>query len=260
VTEALIPGKVQAASRKIVEVRLSVCFIISCALGENRQYNYDMKQNFFSLLIIIVLIAGGYYIVKTMQETAQQANQALQPLQHANQALQTQVSDLLHPTPTVIPDPVTYINEVRALARLETIQYSVEKVVTCEINQGTFGFVFGDKVLFVGHGVVIAGIDMGKIMPEDMRLETGALSVKLPPAEVFIATLDNQESYVYDRDTGILVKPTTDLETICRQSAETEILKAAMEDGILTQAQTNAENYLFRFFQALGYQNVIFVK
>lgn len=261
VTEALIPGKVQAASRKIIEVRLSVCFIIiSWAPGKNRQYNYDMKQNFFSLLIIIVLIAGGYYIVKTMQETAQQANQALQPLQHANQALQTQVSDLLHPTPTIIPDPVTYINEVRALARLETIQYSVEKVVTCESNQGTFGFVFGDKVLFVGHGVVIAGINMGKIMPEDMRLETGVLSVKLPPAEVFIATLDNQKSYVYDRDTGILVKPTTDLETICRQSAETEILKAAMEDGILTQAQTNAENYLFRFFQSLGYQNVIFVK
>ncbi len=219
-----------------------------------------MKQNFFSLLIILVLIGGGYYIVKTMQETAQQANQALQPLQQANQALQTQVSDLLHPTPTVIPDPVTYINEVRALARLETIQYSVEKVVTCEVNQGTLGFLVGDKVLFVGHGLVIAGIDMGKVMPEDMRLEAGVLNVKLPLAEVFVATLDNQKSYVYDRDTGIFSKPTVDLETICRQTAETEILKAAMEDGILAQAQTNAENYLFRFFQALGYQNVIFVK
>jgi len=221
-------------------------------------YNDKMKQNFFSLLIILMLLAGGYYIVRTMQNTAQQASQALQPLQQANQALQTQVSDLLHPTPTVIPDPVTYINEVRALARLETIQYSVEKVVTCEINQGTLGFLVGDKVLFVGHGVVIAGIDMGKILPEDMRLEAGALIVKLPPPEIFIATLDNQKSYVYDRETGLLNKPSPELETICRQSAEAEILKAATEDGILTQAQTNAENYLYRFFQALGYENVIF--
>lgn len=219
-----------------------------------------MKQNFFSLLMILVLIAGGYYIVKTLQDTAQQANQAMQPIQQANQALQTQVSDLLHPTPTIIPDPVTYINEVRALARLETIQYSVEKVVTCENNQGALvGFLLGDRLLFVGHGMVIAGIDMGKILPEDMRLEAGALSVKLPPPEVFVATLDNQKSYVYDRDTGLLVNQTVSLETECRQSAEAEILKAAMEDGILAQAQTNAENYLYRFFQALGYQNVIFL-
>jgi hypothetical protein len=50
-----------------------------------------------------------------------------------------------------------------------------------------------------------------------------------------------------------------DLETLARQSAEDEIRRAALEDGILQQAQTNAENYLFRFFQALGYDNIIFV-
>jgi hypothetical protein len=50
-----------------------------------------------------------------------------------------------------------------------------------------------------------------------------------------------------------------DLETLARQSAEDEIRRAALEDGILQQAQTNAENYLFRFFQSLGYDNIIFV-
>ena len=54
-----------------------------------------------------------------------------------------------------------------------------------------------------------------------------------PPAEVFIATLDNQKSYVYDRETGIFTKGVNDLETLARQAAEQEILKAAMEDGIL---------------------------
>jgi hypothetical protein len=46
---------------------------------------------------------------------------------------------------------------------------------------------------------------------------------------------------------------------LARQSAEDEIRRAALEDGILQQAQTNAENYLYRFFQALGYDSVIFV-
>jgi hypothetical protein len=224
-----------------------------------------MKSNgWFNLIFLIALTAGIYFIVTTVRDavnqTAQQANSALQPLSEANQAMQTQVAQLMHPTPTIIPDPVTYITEIRALARLETIQYSVEKVITAEIGQGSFDFLFGDKLLFVAHGTVIAGIDMGKIVPENMRYEGGVLYVTLPPAEVFIATLDNQKSYVYDRTTGIFTKGVNDLETLARQAAEQEILKAAMEDGILTQAQINAEAFLLRFFASLGFPNTIFVK
>lgn len=220
-----------------------------------------MKNNsLLSLLIIGVVIVAAYFIVQTVRESAQAATAPFQQVNQANQALQTQVSNLLNPTPTIIPDPVTYINEVRALARLETIQYSIEKVVTGETGQGTFGFIMGDKLLFVAHGTVIAGIDMSKLNPEDMRFENGVLTVRLPPTEVFIATLDNEKSYVYDRDTGILAKPDVNLETLVRQRAEEEILKAAIEDGILDQAQINAEAYLFKFFAALGFPNTIFVE
>ena len=59
--------------------------------------------------------------------------------------------------------------------------------------------------------------------------------------------------------TGILAKPDVNLETLVRQRAEEEILRAAIEDGILEQARLNAEAYLFKFFAALGYPNTIFV-
>jgi hypothetical protein len=219
-----------------------------------------MKNNSLtSLLIIGVVLVAAYFIVQTVRESAQAATAPFQQVNQANQALQTQVSNLLNPTPTIIPDPVTYINEVRALARLETIQYSIEKVITGETGGGTFQALFGDKILFVGHGTVIAGIDMEKLQPEHMRFENGVLTVRLPPAEIFIATLDNEKSYVYDRETGILAKPDVNLETLVRQRAEEEIRAAALEDGILEQAQVNAEAYLFKFFAALGYPNTIFV-
>src|SRR3972149_12233953 len=134
----------------------------------------------FSIMILAVLAAGVYFIVQTIRQTTQQVTAPFQQVEQANQALQTQVSQLLNPTPTIIPDPVTYINEVRALARLETIQYSVEKVITAEQSQGTFSFLFGDRMLFVAHGLVIAGIDMAKILPEDMRFENGVSYVRLP--------------------------------------------------------------------------------
>jgi hypothetical protein len=218
------------------------------------------NNNLLSLLILIVIGVAAYFIVQTVRQTQQAVAGPFNQVSQANQALQTQVSNLLNPTPTIIPDPITYINEVRALARLETIQYSVEKVITGETGGGTFQSLFGDKILFVGHGTVIAGIDMSKLQPEDMHYENGVLTVKLPPAEIFIAALDNEKSYVYNRDTGILTKPDINLETLVRQRAEEEILKAALEDGILEQAQTNAQAYLLKFFAALGYPNAIFIQ
>ena len=226
-----------------------------------------MKNNFLntlmSILILGLLAAGVYFIVKTVRESAAAAaNAATAPFQQvnkANQALQTQVAQMINPTPTIIVDPVMYINEVRTLARLETLQYSVEQVVTCEVNQnGPLSVFLGDKVLFVGHGIVIAGIDMEKIQPSDMRLGGDTLYVKLPPAELFVTTLDNNKSYVYNRETGPFAGTDVNLETSCRQAAEDKIRQSVLEDGILTQAQTNAENYLYKFFSTLGYKSIQF--
>ena len=52
-----------------------------------------------------------------------------------------QVTNLLHPTPTVIPDPVTIVDEKPSipLPRLETIRYTVEKVLRRKYDQGVLG-------------------------------------------------------------------------------------------------------------------------
>jgi len=216
------------------------------------------KPNLLTILILVLLVTIIGFLVFFAVTFHRTINTALTPIQNVNEALRTQVSQLLNPTPTVIPDPVTIIREVQSLARLETIQYTVEKVITAKINQGVFGPLFGDRLLFVAHGYVIAGLDLTKLETEDLHLEKDVLYVTLPGAEVFVATLNNDESHVYDRETGILRKSDQDLETTARQVAEEEILNAALEDDILQQAQQNAEVYLERLFNSLGYMNVIF--
>jgi len=204
------------------------------------------------LTILVVCGIAAYFANRVIQGV-------LNPFRQASSAMSTQVSELLHPTPTILPNPVTIIHEVRSLARLETIRYSVEKIVSGEVNQGLFGPLFGDKMLFVAHGLVVAGIDMEKLGAEDMWLEDSILHVRLPKTEVFIATLDNEKSYVYDRETGLFTHGNVNLETSVRQAAETEILKAAIEDDILVTAEQYAESYLTRLFLAMGYPEVIFV-
>lgn len=207
--------------------------------------------------ILVIVAVSAYALIWIVRDTTRSA---LQPVQDVAGNLGTRVAEVLNPTPTVLPSPLTIIHDVRALARLETIQFTVEKVITAEVGQGVFGFLFGDRLLFVAHGVVIAGVDLGKLQPQDLWIQDGVLFVRLPDAEIFVATLDNDESYVFDRDTGALSRGDINLETAARRVAEDEIEKAALEDGILDLARQNAENFFSILLRDLGYPEVIYFR
>ncbi|MEE8122019.1 MAG: DUF4230 domain-containing protein [Anaerolineales bacterium] len=211
-----------------------------------------MKKAVFLILIGVVVFLAISVVV-----LLRGVQQATQPVIELQQGVSTEVARLLHPTPTIIPDPVTIIHEVQSLARLETIHYSVEKVITAETGQGPFGFLFGDRLLLVAHGSVIAGVDLAEIEESDISIDgNGVVTLQLPPAEVFIAALDNEKTYVYDREVGFLRRGDVELESAARLAAEEAILEAALSDGILEQAQVNAEAYLFRLLGSLGFSNV----
>lgn len=218
----------------------------------------DNTKGWILVIGILLLIAiTAFAMIWMMYQSIQQT---VEPVTSMTGNLGTRVAEILNPTPTVLPDPITIIRDVRSLARLETIQYTIEKVITAEMNQGTFGMLFGDKLIFVAHGQVIAGIDLSKLGADDMELKNGVLYVRLPEPEIFVANLDNDKSYVYDRNTGIFTKGDINLESNARRVAEDEIEKAAIEDGVLKLARQNAENYLSRLFGDLGYADVIFVE
>jgi hypothetical protein len=206
------------------------------------------------LLVIAVVAFSMIWILYTSVQ------RTVQPVQAMGSNLSTTIAEVLNPTPTVLPNPMTIIREVRSLARLETIQYTIEKVITAETGQGPLGVLFGDKLIFVAHGQVIAGVDLSKLDTKDLEVKDGVLYVRLPEAEVFVTNLDNEKSYVYDRETGFLTKGEITLETNARRAAETAIEEAAIEDGVLDLARRNAESFMDRLFRDLGYLDVIYLR
>ncbi|MCU0487117.1 MAG: hypothetical protein MUC85_13515, partial [Anaerolineales bacterium] len=84
---------------------------------------------------LLVLAISAFVLLYIVWQGAQQMQRTIQPVSDVTSGLSTQVAEFLHPTPTVLPSPETIIHEVRSLARLETIQYSLEKVITAEIGQ-----------------------------------------------------------------------------------------------------------------------------
>ncbi len=220
-------------------------------------YNHVMTKNQTTILVMgFLLIAAltGWGIVAAIQ------NAVRAPVE-AGAGVATRVQQLIHPTPTIYPDPITVVLQVRSLARLETAQYTVEKVITAETGQGALAGLFGDKLIFVAHGEVIAGVDLSRMAESDVTVSPdGRVTVIVPAAEVFVATLDNDKSYVYDRETGLLTHGDLNLETLARQAAEAEIEKAAREDGILKLAQDNAATFLEKLLESLGFEAVVIIQ
>jgi hypothetical protein len=205
----------------------------------------------FGILLVLAVAAGMvmHAVLSRLQRIAGLPGQAAR-----------KIGGIFRPTPTIYLDPVSVVREIRSLARLEMVQYTVEKIITAVSGQGPFGFLFGDKLLLVAHGTVVAGIDLGSFGAEDVRIDArGTVSIAIPEAEVFTVTLDNEKSYVYHRETGLLAGKTKDLESEARKAAQAEILKAALEDGILTAALTNGKIYLQRLLNSIGLKNVTFI-
>jgi hypothetical protein len=163
-------------------------------------------------------------------------------------------------TPTVIIDTSrpSVVERVQAISKLETVHYQIEKVISGTSTGPLPPPLTGDKILLVAHGEVIAGVDLSKVKPEDVDEVGTAVTLTLPPPEILASKLDNDKTHVYDRQTGLFSKPDANLESQLRATAEREIVQAAQEDGILTQATQNAEQTLRTLLQGLGYKDIQF--
>jgi hypothetical protein len=162
------------------------------------------------------------------------------------------------PTVTIDNSRPAVISSVRALSKLETVHYEMEKVVSGASTGPLPDFLTSDKILLVAHGQVVAGIDLSKIEPGDITVEGETVTITLPEPEILYSRLDNDKTYVYDRQTGIFSKPDPNLESQIRQAAEEQITLAALEGGILAKAIANGEQVIRTLVTGLGYEDVEF--
>jgi len=153
----------------------------------------------------------------------------------------------------------TVVDRIQRLQRLETVVYTMDKLVTGAKESPIFpDFLAGDRLLMMVHGEVVAGIDFSNLKPGDVRLEGKQVHLHLPASQVFSTRLDSAKTRVYSRQTGLLVPTDPNLETEVRQEAERELQAAALADGILQTAQQNAGATTTSLLQGLGFEKVEF--
>jgi Protein of unknown function (DUF4230) len=153
----------------------------------------------------------------------------------------------------------TVVDRIQRLQRLETVVYTVDKLVTgAKENPLLPDFLTGDRLLMMVHGEVVAGIDFSNLKPDDVRVDGKQIHLHLPAAQVFSTRLDSAKTRVYSRQTGLLVPTDPNLETQVRQEAERQMQEAALADGILRTAQQNAASTITSLLQGLGFEKIDF--
>ena len=152
----------------------------------------------------------------------------------------------------------TVVRQIQQLQRLETVLYTLENVVEGEHDYSSVlpKLLTADRILLIGHGEVVAGVDLGRIGSGDVVVQGRSVRLRLPQPEILSARIDNQKTRVYSRDTGILVPVDPNLETDVRREAERQLREAALKDGILEAAGRNARATLTSFLKGLGFEQV----
>jgi len=153
----------------------------------------------------------------------------------------------------------TVVRQIQQLQRLETVSYTMDKIISGERNNAYLPkFLAGDRLLLVVHGDVIAGVDLGKVQSADVSVRGRTISLRIPAAEIFTTRIDNTRTRVYSRDTGLFSTADPNLESEVREEAERQLQQAALQDGVLKTADQNARTTLSRMLTGLGFEQVEF--
>jgi hypothetical protein len=162
---------------------------------------------------------------------------------------------------TVLRGTSNVLVAVRALARLESVSYHMERIIDLSDKQSRlFGLVESeDALLLVAVANVTAGVDLQKLGPDDIEVDpaTSSVRIRLPSPEILSSALDNQATYVHTRKTGLLARRSEDLESRARAEAERALIDAARQTGILEAASRNAQRAVEALLRSLGFERIV---
>lgn len=120
--------------------------------------------------------------------------------------------------------------------------------------------IAGERTLFVAAGSVDAYIDFGPLVENSLTVseDRQAVEVRLPEPQLAKPNLDNERSYVFGQERG-LVDSLGALVSVPQQqqfyvAAEKRIAEAAQRSGLIERARANTKAMLTGLLQALGFR------
>jgi hypothetical protein len=147
------------------------------------------------------------------------------------------------------------VKQVRDVSELTTAIFETEDVIDISRKEG----ITESKLIYIAHGSVRVGIDLGEFQDSDVQVEGKKVTVSLPVLKVLDTKLDVNQSRLYDYNKGFLsLGP--DLvklqESALRESIR-KIEQASCKEWLMKTAnervQQTAQSFLNQLLNNKGY-------
>jgi hypothetical protein len=140
------------------------------------------------------------------------------------------------------------------------VKYTVQKVVGLTEQKQPFG---SEAILLIVQANVEAGIDLSNLHSDDVSIRgDGTIVLRLPPPRLLNVSLDEKETKVWDRRKTWWtpwIPYSLDLEQRARLAGLESVKQAALDMGILAQAERNAEASIRGLLGLAGVKSVVIV-
>ncbi len=238
------------------------------------QYNYGRPRGsgtFFGVLLAMLLGATALGVF----------------VHHARSGIAGKLAALVIGQPPSVVSAHQVLHRLQQLNRLQTADYLLDTVFTpaadtgaghnlAQASSGVPALTGGSaseeptplrasanaRPWMIVHGQILAGIDMSKLRPDNVLMTADAsgpsIRLVLPPPEVFRAQLDASRTMVYAAAARSLEQAGPTLDKQIRQRAEARLQQAALNDGILDAATSNARETVALILKEWGVQRVEF--
>ncbi len=144
------------------------------------------------------------------------------------------------------------ITQVKKLNQLVTVKYRIQRVVGMTESKVPAG---EESILLMVEGQALAGVDLAALTPDEIVISNRrSVTLQLPAAKLLNVFLDEKATKVWDRHITWWTPWVTydpNLEHKARLQAVDEVRAAALQMGILDEAQRNAQNAIANFLLAL---------
>jgi hypothetical protein len=165
----------------------------------------------------------------------------------------SKVRDIALPTNTVLERIHMAGEFVTAVGCVQTVIRSSEVREWLRLQVGT------TELLYVGVGQIRAGLNMMELDEQALVVDGDRVTVTLPPCKVLDTKIDVERSYVFDIRKSLVLSPKAiHLQSAAEKDALREIREAAIQAGLLEQAQKQAKMLLRYWFEAAGFRTVEF--
>lgn len=164
------------------------------------------------------------------------------------------------PTDTPLPPPVVTIQGIKSQAELSTVEMTtLAEIYNEQPPEGLIDEFLGTKeeLLILAYGQVNAGFDLEKIKEEHLWTDGKSVRLVLPAPEILNSSIDFDRTRIVYYDNSLIFDDNNpNLQGEALAQAQQAIEQAALEAGILDQANDFGRLYFENLLYSLGFTDV----